>query len=363
MTRQDACHYEAMKVAELRPEDWAAWEDILRSREDLSSPFFHPGFTQAVANSRRDIDVVILRNGSAAVGFFPFQRGRGNTACAVAGRIHEFQGVIVRPEVSWDPAELLRSAGLRAWHFDHLPVSQTPLEPYLWRKEESVFMDLSEGYETYRATVKERGSSLSQVERKGRKLAREVGPLRFEFHSTHESAFQSFLDWKTAQHNRSGYISVLHVDWINTLLNQLRTLPPEHDFGGQFSTLYAGDRLVAVHMGLRSRAALHIWFPTYNMEFEKYSPGLILLLEMAQAAAQGGLQRVDFGRTGERYKANFKTGSVCTAEGAVDLRPVFGPLRRRWFGTKQWIRSSPYRDFLEKPLIASRKLRQRMALR
>ena len=363
MTALASCRFDVINALDLQPKDRAAWENILCSRDDLASPFYHPEFTRALAETRGRIEVAVFRKDADAVGFFPFHRTRENTADALAGRLTEFQGAIVRPDVAWDPSSLLRCIGLRAWHFDHLPVSQTSFEPYIWRKAPAVFMDLSQGYDAYRETVKKRGSSLSQVERKSRKLAREVGPLRFEFHSTDESAFQLFLDWKTAQHKRSGYIPVLHVNWVHSLLNQLRALPPSGDFCGQFSTLYSGDQLVAVHMGLRSPEALHIWFPTYSVEFEKYSPGLILLLEMARAAAAAGQRRIDFGRTGERYKANFQTGEIYTAEGAVDLRPITGPMRKQWFKAKRWIRSSPCRGVLEKPLNASRKLRQRIAFR
>ncbi len=358
-----SCTYQIMKAADLQEKDWAAWEQIRLSRSDLSSPFFHPRFTHVVAGVRDHVEVALLLNGEKSVGFFPFLRDRRNTVQPSVGRLCESQGVIVREGVDWDPEELLRKAGLSAWHFDHMPASHSQLNPYFWEEKVSVFMDLSQGYEAYRTTIKNRGSSLSQVERKSRKLAREVGPLRFELHSEDDAAFQSFIQWKTAQHERTGVLPVLKTPWVYHLLDQLRKVQADDGFGGSLSTLYAGDQLIAVHMGIQNQTALHIWFPTYNVTFDKYSPGLILLLEMAKAGAEIGLQRVDFGREEERYKTNFKTGSVRTAEGAVDLRPISGRLHKQWFATKQWIRASPYREQLEWPLTVSRKLRQRIAFR
>jgi len=363
MIKQRPCSYQLMKAADLREEDWAAWKQIQLSRTDLDSPFFHPGLTQLVAGVRGDVEVVRLQDGEKAVGFFPFQRDPGNKAQAITGRLCEFQGVVVGPDVLWDPEDLLRAAGLKVWHFDHLPVTQPQLAPYIWGEQDSLFMDLSKGYESYCATLKKTGCSLSQVERKRRKLIREVGPLRFEFYSEDESAFQSLVRWKTEQHKRTGFLPLFKLDWFYNLTDQLRKIRPAENFGGPLSALYAGGKLLAVHLGLQSHSAFHIWFPAYNVEFEKYSPGLILLLEMARAASDCDLQRIDFGRAGERYKANFKTGSIRIAEGAIDLRPCSARLRRQWFATKRWIRSSPYRELLERPLILTRNLRQRIAFR
>lgn len=362
MIIQESCEYHLCNARDLTEEDWTRWLQIQNSRSDLSNPFFHPGLTRSVASIRDDVEVVVLRNDKEPVGYFPFQRCPGNVAQAVAGRLSEFHGVISMPGIHFDPEELLRAAGLRAWQFDHLPVSQHQFEHHTWGESASPYLDLSQGYDTYRETVKKKGSSLSQVERKSRKMAREVGPLKFEFHSSDENAFQSLIQWKSKQHQRTGVLQIMKVEWVPALLNLLRQTQ-FHDFKGQFSTLYAGDNLVAVHLGLRDDSALHIWFPTYNMQYEKYSPGLILLLEMAKQSAAENLKRIDLGRGEERYKVNFKTDDLRIAEGAIDIRPLSSQLRQGWFKTKRWIRSSPYRKQLELPLNACRKLRQWKAFR
>ncbi len=362
MIKRISCNYNLCKATDLTDEDWTRWLQIQNSCNDLYSPFFHPGLTRAVAAVRDDVEVVVLRNDKETVGYFPFQRCPGNMAQAVTGRLSEYHGVISLPGVHFEPEELIRAAGLRAWYYDHLPVSQHQFEQHIWGKTDSPYMDLSSGYEAYRETVKKKGSSLSQVERKSRKMAREIGPLKFEFHSTDENAFQSLIEWKSKQHQRTGVLQIMKVEWVPSLLNLLRQ-NQFHDFKGQFSTLYAGENLVAVHLGLRNDNALHIWFPTYNLQYEKYSPGLILLLEMAKQAAAENLKRIDLGRGEERYKANFKTDDLSIAEGAIDLRPISSQLRQGWFKTKRWIRTSPYRKQLELPLNACRKLRQWKAFR
>ncbi len=362
MSEYNKTTYELCKANQLSDEEWSAWDQIQASRNDLDSAFFHSQLTHTLANIREDVEVVIIKNQNKTVGFFPFQRVSGGKAQAITGRLSEFHGVISSSNAIWKPEELIRKAGLKAWHFDHIPVSHNELKQHVWGESLSAFMDLREGYDSYRKELKKRGSSLSHTERKSRKLAREIGPLRFEFHSTDDEAFQNLIKWKTAQHDRTGVLKVLEVDWVYQLLDQLRKIQTD-SFGGQFSTLHAGDELVAVHLGLRSRSALHIWFPSYNLQYEKYSPGLVLLLEMAKASAEINLKRIDLGRGEERYKANFGTGVIPITEGSVDIRPISGNLHKQWFHTKQWIRSSPYRKQLEIPLTASRKLRQWLAFR
>ena len=70
---------------QLTPEHVAAWADIQRAEAALDSPYFRPEFTQAVAAVRGDVEVGVLEEGGEPVGFFPFQRGRGNVARPVGG--------------------------------------------------------------------------------------------------------------------------------------------------------------------------------------------------------------------------------------------------------------------------------------
>jgi CelD/BcsL family acetyltransferase involved in cellulose biosynthesis len=341
---------------------WEAWNALQTANADLQSPFFRPEFTRCVAAIRNDVEVAMLLDGRTHVAFFPFQRGAGGRAQAVCGRLSEFHGVVSAPEARWSPRELILACGLKSWHFDHLPVSQSAFQPYLWGESQSPYASLAQGFDGYRECLRRSGSSCSQVERKARKAAREIGPLRFEFHTADPNVFAALIAWKTEQHRRTNVLAVLETDWVRGLLEMLRTIDTP-DFGAPLSALYAGDELLAVHLGLRSRTAVHLWFPAYSAERDAYSPGLILLLELARHAAERGIQRIDFGRGEERYKQNFKTHDLPIAEGSVDFRPLAGAAHRLWFQTKRWVRTSPWRAQLEAPLIASRRLRQWAAFR
>jgi CelD/BcsL family acetyltransferase involved in cellulose biosynthesis len=76
---------------------------------------------------------------------------------------------------------------------------------------------------------------------------------------------------------------------------------------------------------------LACWFPAYDPAFSKYSPGLVLHLRMAEAAAADGIAYLDLGRGQKEYKDSLKTRELDVFEGRVALRhPVaFGHTVRR----------------------------------
>ena len=83
------------------------------------------------------------------------------------------------------------------------------------------------------------------------------------------------------------------------------------------SLLYAGDELVAGHFGLRDHGVVPTWFPAYAPSMGRYSPGLLLHLAMARAAADDGVDLIDMGRGAKTYKDELKSGDTTVAEGRV----------------------------------------------
>jgi CelD/BcsL family acetyltransferase involved in cellulose biosynthesis len=204
-------------------------------------------------------------------------------------------------------------------------------------------MDLSSGFDAYRLARGAGGSEeLKQVLRKNRKCQREVGDVRLEHHTSRPEVFESLVAWKTGQCRSTGVASALDVSWIRGLLKDLcqRT---EAELHGQLSALYVGDRLAAVHLGLRSHGVLHWWFPAYDAQFGKYSPGLMLLVGLAQSATSSGLARIDLGRGEQTYKSNLMSGATLLAEGSVDTRPWSRWMWQRWLAAKNRIRGSRWR--------------------
>ncbi len=340
---------------QLTVEQAGAWSRIQRAEESLGSPYFRPEFTQAVAAVRDDVEVAILEE-AATIGFFPFQRGRGNVARPVGGRLSDFQGVVIGSRAEWDPRELLTQCGLAAWHFDHAIASQQPLRPYYWTTARSPYLDLSSGWEGYAAAQRVRHKEhFKGLLRKLRHAEREAGPVRSEYHTADPSVFDNLLRWKRQQYRRTGVPDVLAVPWSVGLLERVwQASGPE--FSGVLSSLNIGDRLAAVLLSLRSGETLHTWFSAYDSELAHYSPGLMLFLELARIAPARGIRHIDLGKGPETYKEQICSGAIELAEGSVDLRAVAGLLRRQWRRAYDWVRASPLRRPLRGPARLVRRL-------
>ena len=329
-----------LPAGQLTPEQVQAWARLQRADPALDSPYFRPEYTQAVAAVRDDVRVAVLEEDGELTGFFPFQRGRWGIGRPVGGPMSDFQGVIARPGLTWDTAELVRGCGLRAWDFNHLLASQESFRPYHRVQAESPYMDLSQGFEAYQSERQQAGSMLlRQTLRKARKAEREIGPLRFEVHSTDPRVFAAMVEWKAGQYRRTRATNVFAFGWTLKLLERILAHSGE-EFAGMLSALYFGERLAAVHLWMRSYAVLHSWFPSYEPELGAYSPGLVLLVEMARQAAALGVCRIDLGKGTKDYKSSFMSGSIALAEGSVALHPLLRWFRHGWQNTRTWIRTS-----------------------
>lgn len=342
---------------QLSPAHLAAWAEIVESHPEFDSPYFRPEFTQAVAAVRSDVEIGVLEECGEPVGFFPFQRSRWGCGRPVGGPLSDFHAAIVRPGVEWTLDALLAACRLKSWRFHHLLASQPQFAPWHTGSEGSPYLDLQGGFAAYQQRLRERGSGVfKDVARKRRKLEREVGPVRFEFHTSDPHVLRTLLDWKSQQYRRTGLTDVFRFDWTLRLLENLLEYRGE-EFAGVISALYAGDHLVAAHMGLRSGRILHYWFPTYNIEFGRCSPGLVMMGEFARTAEHEGIARIDLGKGSEDFKLNFMTGRTMVAEGLIERRPLSRAVRASCIRLREWLRSSPLAGPVELPLRWTRPLR------
>jgi CelD/BcsL family acetyltransferase involved in cellulose biosynthesis len=328
-----------LPAAQLTAAHLDAWDRFQRADPALDSPYFRPEFTQAVAAVRADVRVALLEEGGEIGGFFPFQRGRLGTARPVGGKMCDFQGVIARRGLDFDAGALVRACGLHAWDFDHVPAAQTRFGPWQLATADSPFMDLSRGFDAYRAHCDRPGPmSFKRLAEKARKMERQIGPLRFVAHAAEPQALAALLVWKSAQYRRKKVTDVFAFGWTVQLLERvLAERSPA--FRGMLHALYAGDQLAAVELILRSYGVCHSWFPAYNPDLARYSPGLLLVVEQAKAAQHMGVRRIDLGKGVADYKAYFMNGASVVTEGCVAPRSLVRWLRIGWRRTHAWAKA------------------------
>ena len=302
----------------LTPEELTCWAAIRQGVPSLASPYFSPIFTSIIASAHEDVRVTILEDNGEPVGFFPFQRGRFGTGLPVGTILSDFHGAVVAPDVPWDAQAMIRASGLKLWEFHHLLTSQAAFEPFHHILRDSMQIDLEAGFETYLADVEAaHGHSMRHLRRKTRKLEREHGLLSFVHHDADPAALETLVNWKADQYTKTGTVNILEHRWVRDVLGRVHATQSE-DFQGLLSFILAEGRPVAAHLGMRSAGALHYWFPAYDPEFAPYSPGLILLLKLAEASRAAGVDTVDLGTGDYEFKRMLMNRVVVLAEGAVE---------------------------------------------
>ncbi len=300
------------------------WRQIRSRRPDLDNPFLSLEFVLAVGRIRPEARVAVVEDGGRVVAFFAFERRPLGLAVPIGAGLSDSQAIICEPDIDVDVHELLGQCGLAAWRFDHLVGTQRAMVGSNVIEYASPIIDVSGGFEAY---VSSAGHFFHHIFKKERKIGREIGPVRFGFGVDDDEALNMMMAWKSEQYRRTGrpdrFASKATVQLVRELA---ATSAP--DLTGTLITLHAGDRLVAVEFSLRSETIIAGWFPAYDREFSRYSPGSVHMLRTIEAAGLAGLQRYDLGKGDEQYKRELMTDDLQVCEGWV-VRPVLlGYLRR-----------------------------------
>jgi CelD/BcsL family acetyltransferase involved in cellulose biosynthesis len=321
------------RPGELSAADRAAWTALqskahLQGSPGLANPFLSPEFALAVGRYRRGVRIAVVRERGEPAAFFPFQRTAAGVGRAVGLGISDAQGLVHRPGFTWDARELLRACGLAVWEFDHLVEEQGPFETGASRGFASPVLDVDQGYETYLAQLRKRSPKFTRTTlAKERRLHRTASEVRYVHDERDPAVLRTLMGWKSAQYRRTGRSDRFAHEWISGIVRQLFHTRSE-SFAGILSVLYADGKPVAAHFGLRTERVLACWFPAYDPEYATYSPGLILHLRMAEAAAADGIAYLDLGRGHKEYKDSLKTRELTVSEGWVTRRHPVAAVHR-----------------------------------
>ncbi|MFC8915137.1 GNAT family N-acetyltransferase [Streptomyces sp. NPDC057116] len=312
-----------VKPGELDQEQRDVWRELRAKSGAPANPFMEPEFTLAVGRVRPRARVAVLRDGDGTAGFLPYEEGPLGHGRAIGLGVSDCQGAVLRPELGLTARDLLGGCGLTVWEFDNLEAGQTLFTAHATRAASefaSPVIDVGEGYAAYEARLRVRSPKfLRTTLAKERRLGRRAGDVRFVFDERDPEALRTLMAWKSDQYRRTGRRDRFAQEWISALVRDLHTTRAP-GCSGVLSVLYAADRPVAAHFGLRSRTVLSCWFPAYDPAYATYSPGLVLHLRMAEAAAAAGIGMLDLGRGAAEYKDALKTGELRVYEGA-SLRP------------------------------------------
>ncbi|HEX2313977.1 MAG TPA: GNAT family N-acetyltransferase [Thermomonospora sp.] len=306
-----------VRPAELGPAEIARWRTLQQSDPELGNPFLAPEFALGVGRFRPGARVAVVEDGGGTAAFFPFEHGRAGVGHPIGSGLTDLQGLVAPPGLRLDARDLLRACDLGVWDFDHLLAHQPTFAPYHRVRRVEPVMDLSGGFEAFAEEMRRAApKTYKTIRYKERRLGREAGEVRYVFDCRDEAELDRLMAWKSAQYTRTGRVDRFARPWIVALVRHF------HRTGfGVLSVLYAGDRPVSAHFGLRCGSVMAGWFPAYDPAFARHSPGMIGHLRLARGCAEAGITEIAMGRGGKEFKEGLKGREIPIAEGRV-ARPL-----------------------------------------
>ncbi|MCC6697780.1 MAG: GNAT family N-acetyltransferase [Candidatus Hydrogenedentes bacterium] len=306
--------YRVIAPAELDGGLVSRWLKILSERPDLSGPYFHPTFAREVGRVRPKTRVTVIED-REVVGFLGFELGAWGLGRALAGPLSDAHGVVSVPGTEWSAVDLVRASGLSGWDFDHLVPDHDRFAAFGVARAVSPIIDLSGGMDAYLASIK--AGRLQQRKKTLLKMQKDVGPVEFTVVDRSHATLETLLRWKSEQCHSTGIPDMFGMCWTRDLMHNLLDVV-EPGFSGVLSALVVGGRPAALHMGMRSATVWHWWFPSYNHEFARYSPGSCLLVRSIEEAPAMGIRVIDLGKGDALYKREVSNAGTLLLEGRVE---------------------------------------------
>ena len=295
----------------------AKWNDWACPDGRLISPYFHFEFTRTIGSARGDVRIAIIEDGGEVRGFFPHHAPHGGIVRPVGAPMSDYQGIIAPHDTQPDLNRLVRATGGSAIVFENWHCPQGGVPSARRSREGSVIVNLADGVDAYFGERRNLyRDHFRKTARRLRAAERDFGPVRVMLDDPDGKGFEALTAWKEAQYQTTGKLNVFGIDWVRSVLDGLRRRD-SRDFHGLTASLWFGDRLAAVEFGLAAGDIYHSWFPAYDPELAKYSPGLLLLHGLFERAGERGIARIDLGRGGGHYKKYYASYEVPLDQGRI----------------------------------------------
>jgi CelD/BcsL family acetyltransferase involved in cellulose biosynthesis len=274
-------------------------------------------------DSGNEIVTVLVRSGRDLVAIFPFgiRKRNGLRIATIAGGCHaNFQMPLSQDSFRPDDAELrelLNGIGTAldadVISFQHQPGSwgeaPNPLAGMLSERDSnSAFvMSLHRDFDAL-ARARRSARSLQQIRRKRRNLEAFKGPVTFKRARDAETCarvIDEAVRQRSARRRTSGIPSFFDLEGAREFV-QAATVAgleqPESDCTMLVHYLEAGDTIVASYFGGSSQGAYSCFLNAFDLDFQKFSPGDIILHDLIAHFCRQGLRQLDLGAGDEHYK-------------------------------------------------------------
>lgn len=317
---------------ELCDADVRLWRQFALAHADFSSPLLGPDFAQAAGAIRDDARVAVLRQDGRTVAFLAHHRRPGGMARPIAAPLSDYHGIVSDPAVTLTAAQVLEAAGLSAYRFTGLIDPHGLFAGQVTREQEAHVVHLESSADAYLEALRAASpKKMKNYRRLAHKLDREVGELRIAAPDDSQAAYDTLIAWKRDQLRRTGTHDFLGPDWVRALFQSLFERR-DGGFQGLMVNLYAGDRLVAGHFGVRLDGVYHPWLASADPDLPAYSLGQVFLMQAIAEMPRLGLVTYDLGPGHDHYKKAYALLQRPIGEGLAVAGNRAGEAQRGWEG-------------------------------
>ena len=203
---------------------------------------------------------------------------------------------------------------------------------------------------------------LKDIDKRRRKVEREVGTAAFAAHSRDQATFDQLIEWKRRQYRATGQTDIFEAAWTKRLLAALFAAG-EDEFGGRLFSLHIDGKLAAVHFHLFGRRTIHAWIIAHDETFERYSPGLMLFQDILRWMDGQPYEVLDLGAGDYRFKQQLANRRTPVAHGFVGRLSPASLMRHAEYGVRAAAERLPLGSVSALPGKAMRRMDLLRALR
>lgn len=355
-----------MKIDVVRPWEMTAfaverWAALQAADCALETPFLSPHWARAVAraqgpaNGDRGVRVAVIGGMADPRGFLAARVGPF-AAMPAGAPMCDYQGIVTEPGLELDPREIVQALGVGRLDFSHMLEGQPLFAPHAKGAQTSRIIDVSGGYAAYEAERRAAGvSALKDIDKKRRKIEREIGPVTFTAFSRIKSDFDQLIEWKQKAWRDTGQTDLFAAGWPLRLVRQLFG-SRDPDFGGVMFTLRVGETLAAAQLNIRGGGTVHSWIIGHDSQFDRYSPGMMLFQDILRWMDDVPYSRLDLGAGDYRFKRELANTQVEVSHGFVGGLSAAAMMREAAYGLRRVAESLPLGQFSELPGKAMRRM-------
>jgi CelD/BcsL family acetyltransferase involved in cellulose biosynthesis len=302
------------------------WRALQALTPDFGSPLLGPDFARLVGNYRPQANVAIgYDKQDQPIAFFGFHSVSQGYVRAIGAPFCDYQAIVSDPTASFKGEDFFKLAGIDAIAFSSLSDPLNVFDKTHMEVVEAHRIDCDNDGEAFSEKLRLSNTKWSKnVRRLTNKMDRELGTVRLVAHDTNRESFDTMMAIKVAQFHQTGVTNVLRSDWVQRFMRDLFDMRGA-DFGGCMVSLYAGEKFVAGHFGVRLGDWFHPWIASTCPLSHPYSPGIIFLNEMTRQSDKFGLRIVDLSAGHGHYKSQFCRDPISVHAGVVGSKPNAAP--------------------------------------